>query len=126
MLNNESSSSKIRVKKRLTQTERNIKKLKGWKIRIGKFARELGYKISINGEKMEVYLDYTYAKSFRFDPQNKLGYISMRDWVYHRLPNGKISSGEWSPYCFLSIRDEESLLDAMNILKACLNSRAGK
>jgi hypothetical protein len=127
MLNNtDASSSKIRVKKALPPLERNRKKIRDWRIRIRKFAKELGYKTSSNATQMEVYLDYTHAKSFKFISQNNLGSLTMRDWVHHKLPTGKISSGDWSPYCFLTIKDEESLLDAMNILKACINSRAGK
>lgn len=126
MLNDANGSgSKIRVKKALTTLERNRKKLKGWRTRIRKLARELGYDVVPIGEQLQVNLGYKHAKSFKFNSQNKKGHLNMRDRIYHKLTTGKTAEG-WNQRCFLSIRDEESLLDAMNVLRACINSRANR
>jgi hypothetical protein len=127
MLKNDDTSTMVKIKKfkALTPLERNRRKIKVWISSIRKLAKELGYNVKSTGEQLQVNLDYTHAKSFKFSPQNKLGYLSMRDRFYEKLSNEKIVEG-WNQYCFLSIRDEESLLDAMNVLRACINSRAGR
>lgn len=122
MLKND-EGGKRRSPRRITIKERKKRKSKDFMSRAKRAAIEFGYEVSSTESSLEISTDYIHAKSFELNAEFELGYVAVRDWIYYKTKRGKIQEG-WNPKCFMSIRDEESLIDFCNVLKACLNSRA--